>query len=80
MSFCYVLIPFRDGGDYLQDCLESLIPELEEGVDIVLVDDGSNPPAVDDPSLQPFLEHRRVHIMNSSRSRDERQVCSNHEH
>ena len=63
MAFCYVLIPFRDGGDYLRDCLESLIPELEEGVDIVLIDDGSKLPAIADPSLQPFLRHSRVHLL-----------------
>ncbi len=43
--------------------MESLLPELEEGVDVVLIDDGSSPPAAANPSLQPLLRHSRIHLL-----------------
>jgi glycosyltransferase involved in cell wall biosynthesis len=64
MAFCFVLIPFKDGFDVLAECLESLLPQLTEGVEVVLVDDGSNPEAGGRPVLATFLEDARFHLLS----------------
>jgi len=63
MAFCYVLIPFKDCGSVLAECIESLLLQLTDGVEIVLIDDGSQPEAANDPLLQPFLGHNRIHLL-----------------
>lgn len=63
MAFCYVLIPFKDRGNDLAECIGSLLPQLTDGVEIVLIDDGNQPEAANDPLLQPFLGHNRIHLL-----------------
>ncbi len=63
MALCYVLIPFKDGEDFLATCIESLLPQLTDGVEVVLVDDGSRIKAAENPLLQPFLKDDRVHLL-----------------
>ena len=63
MASSYVLIPFKDANRFLVDCIESLLPQLTDGVEAVLMDDGSRTIAADDPLLQPFLKDPRIHLL-----------------
>lgn len=63
MAFCFVLIPFKDGFDVLAKSLKNLHPQLSEGIEVVLVDDGSNPEAAGHPALSPFLDDGRFHLL-----------------
>ena len=64
MTHCYVLIPFKDGEEVLETCVESLLPQLTDGVEAVLVDDGSQIKATDNPRLQPILGDKRIHQLS----------------
>lgn len=66
MVRCYVLIPFKDGHEHLAGCIESLLPQLNGGVEAVLVDDGSDLKPVDSPCLQPFLGDKRLYWLSHS--------------
>ena len=60
----YVLIPFKDGEEFLETCMESLLPQLTNGIEAVLVDDGSVNKAAENPLFQPFLRDERVHLLS----------------
>jgi GT2 family glycosyltransferase len=64
MASCYVLIPFKDDDAALETCIESLLPQLTDGAEVVLVDDGSLIKAAENPRLQPFLGDSRVHLLS----------------
>jgi len=64
MALCYVLIPFKDGDEVLEICIDSLLPQLTDGVEVVLVDDGSRIKAAEKPLLQRFLGDSRVHLLS----------------
>lgn len=36
-----IIIPFYNGQKYVQECMESILSQRDEGVEIILVDDGS---------------------------------------
>ena len=36
-----VIIPVYDTAEYLEECVESVLAQTQEGVEIILVDDGS---------------------------------------
>lgn len=63
MAFGYVLIPFKNSIDVLADCIESVLPQLSDGIEILLIDDGSTPEAAGHPLLKNYLEDDRVHLL-----------------
>jgi len=69
MAFCCVLIPFKDGEELLLSCLDSLLPQLTDGAEAVLVDDGSRVKAAGNPALQPVLGDSRVHLLTHDANR-----------
>jgi len=52
----YILIPYMDNSSDVATCLKSLLPQLENDFQVVVVDDGSQLPAVNDPELDIFKE------------------------
>lgn len=56
----FVLIPYMDNSSDVALCLKSLLPELEEDFEAVVIDDGSRLAADDDPQLDAFKNSPKV--------------------
>lgn len=36
-----IIVPIYNAEEYLEECIESILPELEEDIELLLIDDGS---------------------------------------
>jgi glycosyltransferase involved in cell wall biosynthesis len=64
-----VLLPFRDRLPMVARCLGMLLDQALDSTRIVLVDDGSNPPAESDPELRRLIADPRVALLRHAVNR-----------
>ena len=63
-----VIIPTRNRSALLLRSLSAALGQLEVGVEVVIVDDGSSAPVASLPALQSILADRRVMLLRNERS------------
>ena len=66
---CCVTIPFLDRFPMLKANLGTLLGDLPDATCVVVVDDGSQPAAIDDAELKPLLDDARVILLRHADNR-----------
>jgi glycosyltransferase involved in cell wall biosynthesis len=64
-----VILPFYNRLPMVERCVSLLLEQALEGTRIVLVDDGSTPPAADDPAMARLLADARVVLLRHAVNR-----------
>ncbi|MHC4322440.1 MAG: glycosyltransferase family 2 protein, partial [Planctomycetota bacterium] len=66
---CCILVVFKDQFEDLACCIQRLEPQLNDEVDILLVDDGSNGDPISHPAIARLLKNDHAHLVQHSVNR-----------